>query len=562
MKLLSLQAQKAGPIGSFGIVAVTILAGLLTALVVTVVNTATTSNKDMGWGAALFAALILGMYLAQRLASKRIIATFEDTSADLRQRFAAQVRAAPLRAIETLGARLARTVGDLSFLATTLESWVSGVRNLAFLVCTTLSVMLISSSALILWCVTLGMIGLHLWSRLRLIRAKFKHLGDQSAALGVKVEQLIDGFVQAKLDGRIAASLADEIEEATKALYEQQNAVEDIKTRAFVGSFAMMFLIGSCTAAFVPVATAYFTPNEAYQMVMFFELAWAPLFGLLIAAPEMARSAAATQSIVHVLDELPQEPEPVADCCDLRDFERLELRQIEFAYSDAEKHRGFDVGPLDLCIQRGDLVLVTGGNGSGKTTLLKTLIGLYRPSRGELAIDGQILAERQLATWRSRFTTIMSHQHLFDRLYGLPDIQPERVTSLLERLGLAGVTDYQNGCFTNLTLSTGQKMRLAMVVALLEERPVCVFDEWTANQDPETTRWYYDTLLPELRAAGTTVIAVSHDQRFFDRGDHLVVMERGQIVRHQRNDLSPTTPARTTITPDSAPDQRSDSNQP
>ena len=77
-------------------------------------------------------------------------------------------------------------------------------------------------------------------------------------------------------------------------------------------------------------------------------------------------------------------------------------------------------------------------------------------------------------------------------------------------------------------------MRLAMVVALLEDRPICVFDEWTANQDPETTRWYYDTLLPELLAAGKTVIAVSHDQRFFDRASLLVRMERGEIVESER----------------------------
>ncbi len=535
MKLVSLFERQAGRSAWTRLMLTTLVGGLLTTLVVTVVNGATASElKVESWQYAItFALFIVGMYLTHRSSAQQIIEIFELTNADLRKRFAAHVRGASLRSIETLGTRLNHAIGDLAYLASTLESWVSGVRYVALIICMTMSVALISRSALVLWCVALGLIGGYLRSRLQAIRAEFVHVGDQSAVLGGKVEQLMDGFVQAKLDRGVAASLAADIEQASKALYGLQTKVENTKARAYIGSFATMYLIGSGAAVFSALGEMYFQPSEAYELVVFFELAWAPLFGVLMAAPEMVRAEASTEAILRIVDNLPQEPEANADAGN-KSFVTLELEDVEFSYAGAADERGFSVGPLNLTIRRGDLVLVTGGNGSGKTTLLKTLMGLYVPDHGRLIVDGVRVTEQRRANWRNQFTTIMSHQHLFDRLYGLQNIDADQVTKWIDRLGLAGVTAYRDGRFTNLALSTGQKMRLAMVVAMLEDRPICVFDEWTANQDPESTHWYYDTLLPELLAAGKTVIAVSHDRRFFERADHWVIMAGGRILEEKR----------------------------
>jgi len=535
MKVLDLLVRHAGD-GKLKLLAATAGGGVLAALVVTIVNAASAAGVTLGswWRAAIFVLVLGGMYFARRLASKRLIDVFERASADLRCRFATCLREAPLRALETLGPRIERTTGDLAFLANTLESWVSGVQHLAFVLCITLAIGLMSGRALVLWCFTLGLLSVGLWTRLRRLRSALDELGGFSATLGSRVEQMVDGFVQAKLDGRVADGLADDIEGAAAALYGRQNVVEDIATRAFVGGFAVLFLVGSGVAAFAPSATIGFDPAEAYEMVIFYELSWAPLFGVLTAAPEMARAEAAARSVLDTIEMLPAD-----DVGDERGdlpppFATLELRQVEFAYDSAEASHDFVVGPLDLCIRRGELVLVTGGNGSGKTTMLKMLLGLYPPARGHLAVDGLRLAPGDHGSWRDRFTTIMSHQHLFDRLYGLHEVTPERMAELLARLGLTDIVAYRDQNFTDLALSTGQKMRLAMVAALLEDRPVYVFDEWTANQDPETTRWYYDVLLPELLAAGKTVVAVSHDDRFFDRADHLVRMDQGRIVLDHR----------------------------
>jgi len=174
-------------------------------------------------------------------------------------------------------------------------------------------------------------------------------------------------------------------------------------------------------------------------------------------------------------------------------------------------------------------VFITGSNGSGKTTLMKLLTGLYPPSRGEIELDGQPLAPHLRHRYRSLFTSVFMDHHLFGPAHGLDVADPGRVEALLRRFNLAGIVRFEAGRFTPLDLSTGQRKRLAMVVALLEDRPVYVLDEWAAHQDPYLRRYFYEVLVPEMRAAGKTVVAISHDARFFHLADRRLHLVEGRI---------------------------------
>ena len=87
-----------------------------------------------------------------------------------------------------------------------------------------------------------------------------------------------------------------------------------------------------------------------------------------------------------------------------------------------------------------------------------------------------------------------------------------------------------DGRFTSVELSSGQRKRLALVVALLEDRPVLVFDEWAADQDPGFRHFFYRTILRDLKARGKTIVAVTHDDRYFDQADRVLKMDFGQFV--------------------------------
>ena len=176
-----------------------------------------------------------------------------------------------------------------------------------------------------------------------------------------------------------------------------------------------------------------------------------------------------------------------------------------------------------------------GGNGSGKTTLLKVIAGLYTPTAGSLLLDEVTVTPERQASYREMFGAIFSDFHLFRRLYGV-DASPDAVATRFDQMKIAGKIAYRDGGFSTVELSTGQRKRVAMAVALLEDRPVMIFDEWAAEQDPEFRASFYETLLPELRRAGKTLLVATHDDRYFAVADTIVKMEFGRVQTIERRD--------------------------
>ncbi len=205
----------------------------------------------------------------------------------------------------------------------------------------------------------------------------------------------------------------------------------------------------------------------------------------------------------------------------------IQLEDFTFDYSDQTDQSSFAIGPLNLTIAGGKITFIVGGNGSGKSTLAKLLTGLYLPHSGNLKLNGKIIAP---GTQREWFSAVFTDFHLFHRMLDATSVDDERVTALLHQMELDHKTTYTDGQFTETELSDGQKRRLALIVALLEDRPICIFDEWAADQDPKFRDYFYLQILPQLRDAGKTVIVVSHDDRYYHVADDLLKMEMGQII--------------------------------
>jgi len=121
---------------------------------------------------------------------------------------------------------------------------------------------------------------------------------------------------------------------------------------------------------------------------------------------------------------------------------------------------------------------------------------------------------------------------------------------LLDSLGLGSVVSVENGELSKITLSTGQRKRLALLQCYAEDREIFFFDEWAADQDVHFRDYFYCTLLPELKAKGKTVVAISHDDRYFHVADRVIKLDAGQIASDTRQRRGVDLPRESVLSPE------------
>ena len=211
----------------------------------------------------------------------------------------------------------------------------------------------------------------------------------------------------------------------------------------------------------------------------------------------------------------------------LGDHFKLELSNVEYSYKNS-KGEVFKVGPVSCSFKSGEITFITGGNGSGKSTLAKLITGLYRPDKGEIILNSNKLNPEDLS---QNYSTIFSDYYLFEKLYGIDHKnKTDKISELLRILHIEDKTNISNGEFSTIKLSSGQRKRLALLVSYLEDSPIYLFDEWAADQDPEFRRYFYENLLTDLKKEGKCIIAITHDDRYFNKADKIMKMETGKVI--------------------------------
>ncbi|NWD69718.1 cyclic peptide export ABC transporter [Pseudomonas gingeri] len=265
-----------------------------------------------------------------------------------------------------------------------------------------------------------------------------------------------------------------------------------------------------------------------------------PISMILDAIPAVIRGHVALQSIDALalgdmtrFDLPTQKSEP---------FRELRLEGVHYRYPGQNDEFAFKLGPMDLTIRRGELVFIVGGNGSGKSTLAKLLTGLYSPSSGRVLLNGTVLGADDGEWHREHFAAIFSDFYLFADVLGEQGNREgleARVEHYLKRLGLEHKVRLNDGSLSTTALSQGQRKRLALLLMMMEGREVLLLDEWAADQDPVFRHVFYHELLPELKADGKTVIAITHDDRYFDQADHIYRLDYGHLVAYDHAVESP-----------------------
>jgi len=265
-----------------------------------------------------------------------------------------------------------------------------------------------------------------------------------------------------------------------------------------------------------------------------------PLQMIMNTTPQIGRAKVSTENIDKLdldLRQTVEEGNANLSCKTRPQRGRIDFIEVRYRYSGADG-KEFELGPINLSFEPGEIIILAGGNGSGKTTLAKLLCGLYLPLSGTIRFQGRGITADVIDDYRQHFSVVFSDFHLFEMLLGLCGGEiDDRAKEYLRNLGLNKKVSIVDGKFSTINLSQGQRKRLALLVAYLEDRPIYLFDEWAADQDPCFKEIFYRRLLPDLKERGKTIILVSHDDRFYDIGDHIITLESGIVTAETRQSI-------------------------
>jgi putative ATP-binding cassette transporter len=522
------------------VITIAVISGLSNALLLVLVNSAAHSVTDQSVDLRLFLmfAIAITVYvLAQRWVLRIVSIEVEKIIAKLRVRMSDKIRHADLQAIEGLGRSqiYAGVNTETLTISQTTPPMLLAAQGAILVLFSLVYIFWLSPTAFFLTVaiISAGVV-VHFNNKKQLMADLDRSTAKEGEFFDV-LTHLLEGFKEVKIRGARSRELYEHLKEIA-------GQVAGLKTQTavryadyyIITQVLFYLLIGAMVFILPGMSQVYSEQVTRLTSAILFIIG--PLSMTVSVVPAFRMATHAVENIGRLEDALDQAQQQAVE----RDkgdgqapptFETIEMQGVEFSYRDKEKRPLFTVGPLNFTLKRGETVLIVGGNGSGKSTLLKLLTGLYFQDAGVLMLDGMDVRTLGYRNYRELFSVIYSDYHLFERLYGISDVSDRRVFELLKLMDLDRKTTWQDGRFLNQELSTGQKKRLALIVALLEDRPIYIFDEWAADQDPAFRKFFYETLLPDLKKQGKTIIAATHDDRYFALGDRVLKMEMGQFVK-------------------------------
>lgn len=520
------------------------MGSLAFALLLAVVNQAAKIVADLTVSVELrlfliFLAICAVMIVCKHYAMKHTTLIIQKTVRKVRVRLVDKIRHTELQFLDRKdkGEIYARIVQDTELIALSspyllsfFETALSTVVVLFYMAFISITGFVLALSAMIIMNVIFFSHHTRIKENLRTARAKE---GDFTDA----INDTISGFKEIRINTRKNNALFADIQVLARESERLKIEAEISNNKNIVSTIVLNLMVLATIVFILPVFS-----NGHNEVVT--ELVAATLFilGMSGLATRYIHTITKSNVAVENLERLEAEIDSfgtyaAVDAGDIPEsFREIRLHAVTFHYTGKEDEKSFTVGPIELDIRQGEVLFIVGGNGSGKSTLLKLLTGLYYPlAGGPITLDDTILTRTNYQAYRELFSVIFTDFHLFKKLYGLEPIDEEQVRHLLKEMDIHNKTDFVDGRFTKLDLSTGQRKRLAYIASLLGDKPIYVFDEWAADQDPLFRRYFYIKFLEDLRKMKKTVIAVTHDDRFFDRADRVIKMEYGQVVEEIRN---------------------------
>ncbi len=516
------------------VAALGIAGGLASAGLVAIINRAmhdAAARRVLLLAFIALAAIKIGSSLVSNLLLVRLA---QRTVLDLCEQLCRRITATPLRRLEQLGAAriLACLTDDINVLSAAIQAIPSLIVNTAVLVGCSAYLAYVSWIASVAMLVVVAMGALCYKLLLGRAYEAIRLARNGRDTLFGHFRALIEGIKELKLHSRRReAFLVEEIGGTSEYLRQQNVTAMNQYTMADGWSQSMFYLLLALLLFSMPgLGTITLEALTAYVFTALYSMT--PMWAIIGTLPVLNRGQDALDRLQNIglsLAAEPQETDVVLE--PTSGVPRIEIRDVFFGYESNGKTEGFTLGPLNVEIEPGEMIFVVGGNGSGKSTFVKLLTGLYSPQAGEILVDGKPISAETQEQYRQLFSAVYSDFFLFERLFGVSRSEVDaKARGYLAALELSHKVRIEDNRLSTTSLSQGQRRRLALLTAYLEDRPVYVLDEWAADQDPAFRKVFYTQLLPDLKSRGKTIIVVTHDDRYFHLGDRVLKLDYGKLV--------------------------------
>jgi len=534
------------------ILLIVIIAGIANSLLLGIVNHATQAvadNENLTQYFWLYMAAFAVFLYAQWFAFERAIITIEDAIYNVRIRLTRKIRQVELPFMEEQGSDslYGRFTQSDMLISQSIPQITGAAQMSVLLIFSFLYLAYISYLSFVISMAGILLSTTLFLAKTRRIKRLLQEVKHKEVSYFKSISHLLNGFKEVKINHKKGQAILQNIATQSAEIEKIKLEVGKQESRLWGHGRILVYTLLPVLIFVIPGLSEVHTDN-IYKISSTILFITGPIAILINAMPVLNRVNLSIDELVSLEAEMDQaiskefsrrnDDESKEEECDLifSDFKEISMKNVSFSYTSVsdygdENNSDFTAGPFNDTINRGELLFIIGGNGSGKSTYLKLLTGLYYPENSNLFVDSRAIDTSSYPAYRDLFSVIFTDFHLFDKFYGMENIDSNKVNYWLEKMRMQDKVEYKNGGFTRTSLSTGQRKRLAFIAAILEDKPILVMDEFAADQDPQFRQYFYETLLPEIKAMGKTVIAVTHDDHYFHVADRLLKMEEGKMVK-------------------------------
>jgi len=493
-----------------------------------------TDGKSVMWEFFVFCFLLFAFLVITNRANKENIHNSQELIHRFKMRIMHDILRSDLARLDQIGRGeiLQILARDAQQVSQSVGVLVNLAQSGATLFCLTLYMATISLVAFGLTLISSILIFILGARQLLSVTNNYVDVMDKDIAANALFEDFLNGYKEIKMNSRRALDVTRDIVKMSKESNTIRQSLLISATNFFNYLTVMMYIIVGTMIFIVPLISVGFSQHVTETTTTALFLA-ASLTGMIQSIPVLSLSNVSAKILRQLESRLsfgmdhvsPKQHEQIFDA-----VQKITLDAVQYHHPTSHAGRPFLLGPVSYEFELGKIYYIRGNNGSGKTTLMRLLTGLYAPAAGQILVNGQHVVQPVASSYRDMFAVVFSDFYLFKKMYGLTGYSQADIDELLALFRMQGKLSVEHGKFSDLSFSTGQRKRIALLVAILEKRPFIILDEWAADQDPEFRQEFYEHIIPMFREMGKGVIAITHDDQYYDTADHVLYMADGKPV--------------------------------